>query len=205
MSELKHSLRLALIDNQDARRLLIARHPLGVGLAFSFALGVFWEQKLEGVLTWGRPGVNTAVHAYALRASDALELRKMWNSDEIPSNGESRILGIATRMIRKQYPALKLLLTYCGSDESATAYRAAGWIPQTAHSYLREVCVQGKGMSLREINRRGGAKIIPVEAERYYVSRRKWVYPLDKDTERTVRNLMTATAEIAPVPKVESR
>ena len=129
MSELKQSLRLDLIDKDRAIRLLEQGHRLGGGLkTFSFALGIFWRGNLEGAMTWGAPASNRAPLAYGLRQAEMLDLRRFWLSDVPPANAESRALSVACRLIGKQYPRLRLLTTYCDTEERAAAYRAAGWL-----------------------------------------------------------------------------
>jgi hypothetical protein len=175
VSELKQSLRVEKIANRAAAKLLDAKHPLGRGAAFAFALGVFYASRCEGVLTFGNPISNNAVKRYGLRQCDVLELRKLWISDVPPKNSESRILAIAGRIIRKRYPQLELLLTYCEGDEAASAYKAAGWIPQEAHQYVREVKVGGRWYSIRDALRK---RISKQATESKKENRRKYIYPL---------------------------
>lgn len=183
MSELKQSLRLERIENRAAKRMLDAHHPLGAGQAFTFALGIFWQGRCEGVLTFGNPISNLAVQRYGLRQCESFELRKMWLSDRPPANSESRILAIAARLIRKHYPLVKILLTYCGSEETASAYRAAGWIAQDANSYVREVLVDDKWYSIRDANR---YRLTSRATEKKTESRRKFVLPLDASVAQRI-------------------
>jgi hypothetical protein len=187
LSELKQSLRLAPIDRASAER-IIRQHPLGIGSrSYSFAVGVFWQTELAGALIWGAPVVNYAVYAYRLYQREALELRKFWLANELPRNSESRCLAICVRLIAKQYPHLRLLLTYCDSEEAASAYRASGWIPQKANRYLREVELpNGAVLSLRDVNRKGGRRCLPEGWKGRFVSRRKWVYVLDESLKAAV-------------------
>lgn len=178
MSELKQSLRVEKISNAAAKKLLDKHHPLGAGQAFAFALGVFWCGRCEGVLTFGNPISNNAVRRYGLRQCDVLELRKLWMSDVPPKNSESRILAVAARIIRKRYPQLHLLLTYCGGEETAASYRAAGWIPQEAHQYLREVRIGSTWYSVRDANRKRLQKRVE---EKKMESRRKFILPLNQE------------------------
>jgi hypothetical protein len=189
LSELKTRLRVEPISTVDARLILERVHPLGMGRACSLALGVFWNGRCEGVLTWGAPIVNNAVHRYGLRQDECLELRKMWLSDVPDRNAESRALSVAARLIAKRYPRLRLLLTYCEGDESAAAYKGAGWQPQNANRYLREIVMPGgRVLSVRDFNRKGGKKTLGSDWQGRYVHRRKWVYVLDQTLAPVVQS-----------------
>lgn len=180
MSALKSSLRLTPIERGIARRLLDAQHPLGAGLAFSLALGVLWDGALAGVLTWGGPVANVAGQAYGLRQDEVFELRKFWLADALPKNAESRALAVGARLVAARYPRFRLLITYCDEEERAAAYRAAGWWPQDVQRYLRDVQVDGRWFTVRDLNRRGGvAHWKPRITATRTVGRRKWAYPLD--------------------------
>lgn len=150
---------------------------------------MFWADRCEGVLTFGNPIASGAVYRYGLRQDESLELRKMWLSDVPPPNAESRCLAVAAMLIAKQYPRIRLLLTYCEGDEKAAAYRGAGWIPQAAHRYLRELVLSsGKVLSARDFNRKGGKRAFGENCEERYVYRRKWVYLLDKTLAAVVQS-----------------
>jgi hypothetical protein len=185
VSELKLSLRIEKITNPAAKRLLDRHHPLGAGQAFAFALGVFWQGRCEGVLTFGNPICNNAVKRFGLRQCDVLELRKLWMSDKPPKNSESRVLAIAARIIRKTYPQLQLLLTYCGGEEAAAAYKASGWIPLEAHQYVREIRVGSTWYSVRDANRK---RILGLAEEKKSESRRKYVLPLNQQTTELIKS-----------------
>jgi hypothetical protein len=175
----------------DAKAMLERAHPLGMGRSCMLALGIFWDEVCEGVATWGSPIVNNAVQRYGLRSDECLELRKMWLSDRPEKNAESRALAVMVRLIAKKYGRLRLLLTYCESDEKAAAYRGAGWIPQQAYRYLREILLpDGKTLSLRDFNRKGGKKTFGENWKGTYVNRRKWIYVLDKSLAPLVQSSM---------------
>ncbi len=161
-------------------QLLERYHPHGAGsVTFTFALGVFWNGKLKGVLTYGNPISNVAVHKYGIRQDESLELRKMWLANELPKNSESRALGIATMLIRKKYPRLKILITYCDSTNTATAYRGCGWIAQKAQRTLFAFKTKDeKEVTMRNANRMNLTTQLKKEAEKIYVERFKLILPL---------------------------
>lgn len=176
MSESAKSLRVERIRSEAARDYLERHHPLGAGnAAFTFGLGVFLSGRLVGVMTVGNPGSNNAGAAIGLRQHELFELRKMHLLDACPRNSESRALAILALLVRKHYPDVKAIITYCDTEEKAAAYKAAGWKPGKAHRYLREVKIAGRWLSVREANRRGVTK---QATDQKYESRCKWVLPL---------------------------
>lgn len=177
MSVSAKSLRVERIRSEAARQYLDRHHPLGAGNpAFKFALGVFLDGRLMGVMTVGGPGTNNAGSTWGLRQHELFELRKMHLSDECPRNSESRVLAILALLIRKHYPAIKAIITYCDTEEKAAAYKAAGWVQGKSNRYVREVKVNGRWVSVREGNRLG---LTAKATDRKYESRCKWFLPLD--------------------------
>ena len=176
MSESAKLLRVERVRNEIARAYLDRHHPLGAGnVAIIFALGVFLHGRLHGVLTIGGPGTNNAGRSIGLAQHELFELRKMHLSDVLPRNSESRVLSILALLVRKHYPAVKAIITYCDGEEKAAAYKAAGWKKGETHRYLREIRVGGRWLSIREANRKGLTK---QATEKRYESRCKWIYPL---------------------------
>lgn len=187
-----------MIDSRKALAFLECHHPLGAGAkSIRFALGVFWNERLEGVLSFGCPISNGAARKYKLALSDVLELRKMWLSDKPTANAESRCLAISAMLIRKKYPQIKMLLTYCDSEEKAASYRGAGWIPQDAHQYIGEVRIGGKWLTVRNANRLG---ITKQATETKKESRRKWVLPLCASVAQLVERLSIQTDDGGSIP-----
>ena len=84
-------------------------HSLPGGTMLCF--GTFSGERLLGAVTLGA-GPYQAYHLVdgAARA-DCLVLTRMWLSDELPSNSESRVIGIVTRLI-KRHTDVKFLISY---------------------------------------------------------------------------------------------
>ena len=93
--------------------------------------GVFLDGKLEGVMQFGSPmdkrksiGLVTGTGW-----SEMIELNRMAFSDALPRFSESRAIGFAIRLIKKQYPQIKWIQSF--SDGTAcgdgTIYRASGF------------------------------------------------------------------------------
>jgi hypothetical protein len=175
--------------------MLDKRHPLGAGKTCTFAIGIFWHDRCEGVMTFGNSISNLAHISVGCSNRELIELRKMWLSDVPERNAESRSLAIAATIIRKRYPHLKAIITYCDSAESAASYRAAGWIAQQSHTYVGEVKVNGKWLTVRNANRLGVTK---QATEKKVESRRKYVLPLHASVAEKVKRSATSGETTAP-------
>jgi hypothetical protein len=113
-----------------AKRLIIEHHYLhslsgGTCLAF----GVFLGNRLQGALTLGvGPTLAYSLVADAAPA-DCLTLTRLWMSDQLPANSESRVLGIVLRSLR-QHTAIKFLVSYADPAQGhiGIIYQATGWL-----------------------------------------------------------------------------
>jgi hypothetical protein len=113
-----------------ARQLLEREHylhsfPGGTKLAF----GAFVGTKLLGALTLGAG----PAYAYSLvdrtTPDDCLTLTRLWLSDELPHNSESRFIGVVLRSL-KRHTGLKFLISYADPAQGhlGTIYQATGWV-----------------------------------------------------------------------------
>lgn len=139
-------------------------------------------------MTWGNPIVNGAGARLRLRQSEILELRKFWVADVPPSMTESRCLGIAARIIRKRYPQIRCLVTYCEAKEKASAYKGAGWLLLSTSTHANQMTSSnGKVISFRDFTRRGGKKVLGENWTPNKVSKGKWILPLDPSIAAVVQ------------------
>lgn len=100
-------------------------------------LGCFLDGGLHGVMSFG-PSldkrkilglVKTDNKTEATKWNEFLELNRMAFDDYLPANSESRCLGIAFRMIRKNAPHIKYIVSFSDATASGdgTIYRASGF------------------------------------------------------------------------------
>lgn len=113
-----------VIHNEWLDRWIAERHYLGyTPPGARLRLAVYHDGQCVGGMLWGRPA------ARHYDQFSTLELTRMFLDDVCPRNSESRCLGQATKIIRKQLPEVETLLSY--SDPSyghkGTIYKAAGW------------------------------------------------------------------------------
>jgi hypothetical protein len=187
-------MRLRVISNEIAKSILRRHHPLGDGGHFAFAFGLCLNDRVHGVMTFGRPAANGAARCFDLRQCDTIELRKMWCDDVLPKNSESQALGICRRLIAKRYADIHVMFTYCEGEEKASAYKGAGWTPLTAHTYVSELRVGSKWYHVRDFNRYFSHS---QAAEKRNTTRRKWAIGL---TDRGRQCVEMAASKIPKRP-----
>jgi len=125
-------LTLRPIAAADANRIVRKLHYSGKATQNSqLHIGVFYLNRLEGALQYG-PSIDLRRMAKTVTGSgmhDFMELNRMALSERLPRNSESRALAVSFRIIRREAPQIKWLVTFadgtmCGDG---TIYRAAGF------------------------------------------------------------------------------
>lgn len=93
--------------------------------------GCFLDGKLHGVMQYGTPFVKKNVIKYVQPTAwnEMLELNRMAFDDYLPKNSESRCISISIKLIKKNAPHIKWILSFsdattCGDG---TIYRASGF------------------------------------------------------------------------------
>lgn len=117
------------IDFANAKRLLVQEHylhslPGGTKLAF----GVFLNHRLLGVVTFGVGPYNAHRLVSGAEPFHCLILSRLWLSDTLPRNGESRVQGVILQSLR-HLTTVKFLVTYADPSQGhvGTIYQATGW------------------------------------------------------------------------------
>ncbi len=117
---------LKRIANRDARRIILGRYrsgsfPSGV----KFSLGAFVDDRCYGCIVFaiGSRFIHTVIEDG--QPNDVWELARLWLSDKLPKNSESRLLRIAIKLVSQYNPALKAVVTY--TELGVGLYKGAGW------------------------------------------------------------------------------
>ena len=125
-----HSLRVESIATRVARSIVERFHylhsmPGGTKLAF----GVMVGRSLMGVVTVGVGPMNAHRLVNGLDRNDMATLTRLWLSDDLPTNSESRVIGVVVRALRK-HTSLRALISYADPSHGhvGTIYQAAGWL-----------------------------------------------------------------------------
>jgi len=98
----------------------------------SLHFGCFLDDKLHGVLSYGSPTDKRKVLGFVEGTgwNEMLELNRMVFDDYLPRNSESRCISITIKLIKKQAPQIKWILSFSDGTQcgDGTIYRASGFL-----------------------------------------------------------------------------
>ena len=118
----------AKIANEFVRKHHYSGKVAATGLIF---FGAFLDNKMIGVAQWGRP-INKYLHLHLVentKWNDFLELNRMVFDDYLPKYSESRCIAISIKLIKKNAPQIKWIVSYADAIQcgDGTIYRASGF------------------------------------------------------------------------------
>jgi hypothetical protein len=103
----------------------------------SLHFGAFLDSKLHGVMSYGSPMdkrnvlklVSTENNGFNQKWNEMLELNRMAFDDYLPKYSESRCIAISIKLIKKNAPQIKWILSYSDATQcgDGTIYRASGF------------------------------------------------------------------------------
>ncbi len=124
------SIRVQPIPFVAARQTVVRHHylhslPGGTKLTF----GTFLEGKLLGAITFGVGPYNAFALVDGSCPDNCLTLTRLWLSEKLPPNSESRVISVCLRYLKK-YTSLKFIITYADPAQGhvGTIYQATGWL-----------------------------------------------------------------------------
>lgn len=124
------SLEVRKVSPNTISHLIEHRHYLhSMPAVTRLCFGVYLGDSLEGAVVF----TSGSRHGYKLlqaaKPSDVSVLARLWLSDLLPKNSESRVIGFVVRYIQKSTD-WKLLLSYADPavGHAGTIYQATGWI-----------------------------------------------------------------------------
>lgn len=121
------------ISGRDAARVVSRFHYSGRVVQNSqLNFGVFLDGKCHGAMQFG-PSMDKRKVAGIVRGTgwhQFIELNRMAFGDALPRNSESRAIGIAFRIMRKNYPQLKWVISFADATQcgDGAIYRASGFV-----------------------------------------------------------------------------
>jgi hypothetical protein len=92
-------------------------------------LGVFLNQHLMGAIALGAGPAQGYSLVQGATTADCLTLTRLWLSDDLPANAESRVIGICLKAL-KRFTHLKCLVSYADPQQEhvGTIYQATNWL-----------------------------------------------------------------------------
>lgn len=94
--------------------------------------GAFLDNRLHGVMSYGNPLDKSKVLGLVDGTlwNEMLELNRMAFDEALPRNSESRCLGLSFKLIKKQAPHIKWILSFADGTQcgDGTIYRASGFV-----------------------------------------------------------------------------
>ena len=97
----------------------------------SLHFGAFLDNKLHGVMSFGSPLDKRKVLPLVQPSlwNEMLELNRMAFDDYLPKNSESRCISVAIRLLKKNAPHIKWILSFSDGTQcgDGTIYRASGF------------------------------------------------------------------------------
>jgi hypothetical protein len=161
-------------------------------------IGIWERDQFIGVIIYGRGATNALVHRYGLRTEQGCELvRVACGSHNAPM---SRALGISLRMLKKQYPGLRLVVTFADPTyHHGGIYQATGWLYTGMTTAANEYVVDGRqyhGVSFRKMFPPGFEKDPSVTVVQGSAKHR-YLFALDPEMKESISSLAL------PFPKRE--
>ena len=153
-------------------------------------IGAWEQQRFIGAIVFGVGANNHIGSPYGLLQTEVCELVRVALRSHV--NPVSKIVGIAIKMLRRQSPGLRLIVSYADPVQShhGGIYQAMNWIYTGASQAQREsLRLDGTVLHKRVANHRYGTiKGLP-KSEMLW--KHKYLYPLDP----------AMRAQIAPLAK----
>tara|TARA_R110000824_G_scaffold8547_1_gene38735 strand:+ start:106 stop:780 length:675 start_codon:yes stop_codon:yes gene_type:complete len=131
-------IKLKIIKSDVANAFVKKYHYSGKVVNLSnLHFGCFLDDKLHGVMSYGPPMdkrnvlnlVETSNKGINKKWNEMLELNRMAFDDYLPKYSESRCIAISIRLIKKNAPQIKWVLSYSDGTQcgDGTIYRASGF------------------------------------------------------------------------------
>jgi hypothetical protein len=161
-------------------------------------IGVWERGTFVGAVIFGTGACQHIAKPYGLTPFEVCELVRIALRKH--DTAVSRVISIAVRMMKRQYPRLRLLVSYADTAQGhhGGIYQAAGWLYTGSASY-HALLVLGEVMHPRAVTDRYGIgsssiawlqKHIDRKAQRVFTPpKHKYILPLDRDIRERVSKL----------------
>ena len=132
MSRVK-DIRIKPIKPKDANRIIKKLHYSGkVTPNSQVHFGIFLDGKCGGAIQFG-PSLDKSKIRGLVKGTgwnEFMEINRMATAEWMPKNTESRSLSVSLKILKKEYPHLKWIISYADATQSGDGaiYRACGFV-----------------------------------------------------------------------------
>jgi hypothetical protein len=144
------------IDKIVAARIIIENHYLHTRPLITLSYGLFYKDKLTGILTLGNPTCPRLTRICGIQyAKEMLELNRLYCYDWAPRNSESFFISQVIKLIKQDHPQYKILISYAdtGAGHTGLIYQATNWLyTGTSFQGGGNLLIDGKKMHRRNAN-----------------------------------------------------
>jgi hypothetical protein len=174
------------------KRLVVAEVPLGTVRTLiernhysrscpavaSRAFAIFLGKQLHGAAVFSNGSAHAGRLVVAGVPQHVVTLSRLWLSDRLPKNAESRVLGIILRMLRRE-GRHKVLLTFADPavGHDGTIYRAAGFTYLGTTAPESYILIAGKECHPRSVASAHGSNDTGHLRRTGIDARRRWIPP----------------------------
>ena len=162
--------------------------------------GCFLDKKLHGVMQYGSPMVKKNVIHFVenTKWNEMLELNRMAFDDYLPKNSESRCKSISIKLLKKNAPHIKWVLSFADANlcGDGTIYRASGFylvgVNKNTSTYLMPngdvMCsLTSSAHKTKESKGKSGVKWIKEQGvKKLQGFQNRYIYLIDKSCKITV-------------------
>lgn len=129
---IQHGLTVRIVDRRLVEAMIVGNHYSGTRVANArLFLGIFFEERFLGAMIYGpvkNPGTQGSI-VEGTEADEYLELNRLWISDELPHNTESKVLAMSFRLIRRALPRVRWIQSFAdGRVGVGTIYQATNFL-----------------------------------------------------------------------------
>lgn len=188
----KADLRIDWADRRAARYACRNWHYAGcIPKSKQVYVGAWESGRFIGVVAFGRSSTPYLGNAYGLDQTECAELTRIALRDHLAP--VSRIMAIAIRMIRRQSPGLRLLVSLADPSQGhhGGVYQATGWIYVGRSTKMKQHWFRGKWRNDTNLNRACAAQpgLRETLATRTIDGKHKYLFPLDQDIRARIEPL----------------
>lgn len=181
------------VDRQTAKEMIVKNHYSHKwNTQFGrINIGVFKEERLLGVAVFGfMMNPNSYKSIANIKKNEIVELNRLWIDDELGHNAETIMLGACWKILRVDYPHIKLVQSFAdGRPGCGTIYKAANFKYYGYHKTLffhNEA--DGTTLHKASLENTARAKLFLRESKHYLdgdlkpfrVKTYRYIYPLQK-------------------------